>query len=66
MILFLLFQRISAWSKMELFVSLINGFPSITNVTNNVDAGFIRFRLHFRFLDMAVNYVYKNVCIIMQ
>ena len=60
MILFLLFHRISAWSKMELFVSLINGFPSLTNVTNNpLDVGFHRFRLHFRFLDMAVNYVYK-------
>ena len=26
----------SASSKMELFVSLINGFPLLTNATNNI------------------------------
>ena len=55
--MFLLFQisvRISAASKMELFLSWINGFPLLTNVTNNIlDVGFHRFGLDFRFLDMA-------------
>ena len=53
-------SRISAPSKIELFVSLINGFPSLTNVTNNIlDVRLHRFRLHFRFLDMALKHVYK-------
>ena len=52
---------ISVSPKMELFVSLVNGFSSfLTNARNNIlDVGFHRFRLHFRFLDIALKHVYK-------
>ena len=55
-------SRISASSKVKLFVSLINGYVNY-NVKNNIlDVGFHRFRLDFRFLEMALKDVYK--CII--
>ena len=50
---------------MELLVSLINGFPSLTNVANNIlDVGLRRSGLHFRFLDMVDTCIQVNVCII--
>ena len=43
-------------------MSLVNSFPSFTNVTNSIlDVGFYRVRLHSSSLDMVLMHVHKYV-----